>query len=323
MIRNACVSTFGDPRIEAYLQLPEAYRSLSRPSSAPDAKAFALCSYSLSLPIFIVSSLELLEFLKQDFCLSHWKGFSFSCRFSTFRWNCIASFDAFTLFWKDSINFSILSSLICSFLSTHLNPNNLNFFVYLFDCQVSCVRSLALARRSVRYWSVEQLSIASPSWDVDTIKSLFTRFFAARLPGWSVWMDSNHRPRAYQARALATWATDRFTQRPIRFAPFSRLLPWWWRWWDSNPWPPACRAGALPTELHPHNSEELRVKSEKVSLCSRSSLLGLFSQTSIEAWQLNNRIYPYNTNTHHCQGFLPNSTTRSRERPALSVSWSP
>ena len=26
---------------------------------------------------------------------------------------------------------------------------------------------------------------------------------------WSVWMDSNHRPRAYQARALATWATNR------------------------------------------------------------------------------------------------------------------
>ena len=165
------------------------------------------------------------------------------------------------------------------------------------------MRSLALARRSVRYWSVEQLSIASPSWDVGTIKSLFTRSFAARLPGWSVWMDSNHRPRAYQARALATWATDRFTQRLIRFAPLSRLLPWWWRWWDSNPWPPACRAGALPTELHPHNSEELRVKSEKVSLCSHSSLLGLSSQTPIEAWQLNNRLDPYITNTHHCQGF--------------------
>ena len=29
----------------AYLQLTAAYRSLSRPSSAPDAKAFTLCSY--------------------------------------------------------------------------------------------------------------------------------------------------------------------------------------------------------------------------------------------------------------------------------------
>ena len=34
----------GNLRINAYLQLPEAYRSLSRPSSAPDAKAFPLRS---------------------------------------------------------------------------------------------------------------------------------------------------------------------------------------------------------------------------------------------------------------------------------------
>ena len=45
------VSPFGNLRIEAYLQLPAAYRSLSRPSSAPDAKAFPLCSYSLELSI--------------------------------------------------------------------------------------------------------------------------------------------------------------------------------------------------------------------------------------------------------------------------------
>ena len=38
------VSPFGNLRIEAHLQLPEAYRSLSRPSSAPDAKAFPLRS---------------------------------------------------------------------------------------------------------------------------------------------------------------------------------------------------------------------------------------------------------------------------------------
>ena len=40
-----CVPTFGNLRIIVYLQLPEAYRSLSRPSSAPDAKAFPLRSY--------------------------------------------------------------------------------------------------------------------------------------------------------------------------------------------------------------------------------------------------------------------------------------
>ena len=100
-------------------------------------------------------------------------------------------------------------------------------------------------------------------------------------------MDSNHRPRAYQARALTTWAMS-----PCKFFGVSRLsltlfggfitvfrslfayspacedfhfkLPstvfacpgfrTWWRWWESNPWPPACRAGALPAELHPHFS---------------------------------------------------------------------
>ena len=39
------VSPFGYLRIKAHLQLPEAFRSLSRPSSAPDAKAFPLRSY--------------------------------------------------------------------------------------------------------------------------------------------------------------------------------------------------------------------------------------------------------------------------------------
>ena len=43
------VSPFGNLRISAHLQLPEAYRSLSRPSSAPDAKAFPLRSFTLNL----------------------------------------------------------------------------------------------------------------------------------------------------------------------------------------------------------------------------------------------------------------------------------
>ena len=39
------VSPFGNLRIDGYLLLPVAYRSLSRPSSAPDAKAFSLRSF--------------------------------------------------------------------------------------------------------------------------------------------------------------------------------------------------------------------------------------------------------------------------------------
>ena len=61
------VSPFGYLRIDAYLQLPAAFRSLSRPSSAPDAKAFTLCSSSLELYNLVLVSLELLEFLKTNF----------------------------------------------------------------------------------------------------------------------------------------------------------------------------------------------------------------------------------------------------------------
>ena len=46
------VSPFGNLRIKAYVRLPEAYRSLSRPSSAPDAKAFPLRSFQLDLSLF-------------------------------------------------------------------------------------------------------------------------------------------------------------------------------------------------------------------------------------------------------------------------------
>ena len=46
------VAPFGDLRINGYLLLPEAYRSLSRPSSAPDAKAFPLRSFQLDLSPF-------------------------------------------------------------------------------------------------------------------------------------------------------------------------------------------------------------------------------------------------------------------------------
>ena len=44
------VAPFGDLRIEGYLLLPAAFRSLSRPSSALGAKAFTLCSQQLNLP---------------------------------------------------------------------------------------------------------------------------------------------------------------------------------------------------------------------------------------------------------------------------------
>ena len=63
---------------------------------------------------------------------------------------------------------------------------------------------------------------------------------------WWAQVDSNHRPHAYQACALTTWAMS-----PCLSEVFLSLSPWW-RWTGSNRWPPACKAGALPAELHPH-----------------------------------------------------------------------
>ena len=94
------VSSFGYLRIEAYLQLPAAFRSLSRPSSAPDAKAFTLCSCSLELSFyrFLLFSLFLncLSFIKQiifyvSVINSSVKRFYpfFFWIVSTLRWNCI------------------------------------------------------------------------------------------------------------------------------------------------------------------------------------------------------------------------------------------
>ena len=52
------VPPFRNLRINAYLQLPEAYRSLSRLSSAPDAKAFPLYSLQLDLVAVVYPQLK-------------------------------------------------------------------------------------------------------------------------------------------------------------------------------------------------------------------------------------------------------------------------
>ena len=83
----------------AYLQLPAAYRSLSRPSSAPDAKAFTLRSCSLELLVYFLyfGSLWIVWVSLNIFRSGlYWlfyavkKLFAFCTLFlsSTFRWNC-------------------------------------------------------------------------------------------------------------------------------------------------------------------------------------------------------------------------------------------
>ena len=75
------VSPFGYRRIDGYLLLPAAFRSLSRPSSAPGAKASSLCSSSLDLLVRIAlrtfQSLPLLYFASV-LCYLSITGFSMS-----------------------------------------------------------------------------------------------------------------------------------------------------------------------------------------------------------------------------------------------------
>ena len=92
------VSQFGNLRVKAHVRLTAAYRRLSRPSSAPDAKAFALCSFQLELyygiSLFrrfslLVFILELLESRKQLFRLHitfQSKDFLVLCLRSPFSW---------------------------------------------------------------------------------------------------------------------------------------------------------------------------------------------------------------------------------------------
>jgi hypothetical protein len=47
------VSPFGHPGITAHVQLPQAYRSLSRPSSPLDAKASTVCLIAFDLKFVV------------------------------------------------------------------------------------------------------------------------------------------------------------------------------------------------------------------------------------------------------------------------------
>ena len=49
------VSPFGHPGITAHVQLPQAYRSLSRPSSPLDAKASTMCLIAFDLKVSSVA----------------------------------------------------------------------------------------------------------------------------------------------------------------------------------------------------------------------------------------------------------------------------
>ena len=78
------VAPFGNLRIKGHLHLPEAYRSLSRPSSPSRAKASACCPFLLLLFVLIscdVSDLSIVDYVIyiSDLCSSH---FNLAIKFS-------------------------------------------------------------------------------------------------------------------------------------------------------------------------------------------------------------------------------------------------
>ena len=116
-----CVSTFRNPRIEAYLQLPVAYRSLSRLSSAPDAKAFSLCScllelllmYILLYGLYSFSLSRIAELLKNSLFLVFYSPFTqllvwLNCNFFTLNLKLYLERPFFNLFWFQNLSFSLL-----------------------------------------------------------------------------------------------------------------------------------------------------------------------------------------------------------------------
>ena len=100
------------------------------------------------------------------------------------------------------------------------------------------------------------------------------------LSAWWAQVDSNHRPCAYQAHALTTWAMSPYTlsnralflfpESPLSFQfshltffikkyIFNSILSFmiacsancWWRWRGSNPWTPCLQSRCSPNWATP------------------------------------------------------------------------
>ena len=144
--------------------------------------------------------------------------------------------------------------ILCSFPHLHYFYFLYSVFKVLWapshkkNLQLHCIFPLCFFS-----WWAQSSSHSTLSWLIlSYLPSSFLSFSACSL--WWAQVDSNHRPHAYQACALTTWAMRPFDYGcPFHPLPvFPTWFPcWWWRWGGSNSWPPACKAGALPAELHP------------------------------------------------------------------------
>ena len=170
------VAPFGYPRINGYLLLPEAFRSLSRPSSAPDAKAFPLRSFQLD-PIAVLQRL-VREFLV---LFENYAGF-------TKDRNCMSP-----------CILRMLSQSICFLCSLHRETSLLPYFAFCHIVQFSRCRSSSASFR------LSPAQASKPLLQSDLKIPIFrSGLQIQRQIAWWARVGSNHRPYDYQSYALAS-----------------------------------------------------------------------------------------------------------------------
>ena len=130
------VSPFGNLRIKGYLLLPAAYRSLSRPSSAPSAKAFPLCSYQLGL--LLKSSNLVLKFVAS----LHANRKSFEVFPLPFTFVMILLW-IYLFYGKTFNNLNIIKNLPVSVVYAFFNTRirSICFLLFIFQCSFSALNT--------------------------------------------------------------------------------------------------------------------------------------------------------------------------------------
>ena len=195
------VSPFGNLRINGHLHLPEAYRSLSRPSSAPDAKAFPLRSFALDLLSCCQEGLALvlkrLNYAGSEFfeivCVTLFEKFHKSLLFpsvacSSYLVTLFSFQGAFPASFETRSKHSISLNACIQSRTISLGP--------VPDGTRGVPRTSVLAKpKPCRRGNSFAPRMSYPLWGSP---------FDGNQMGWWAQVDSNHRPHDYQSCALAS-----------------------------------------------------------------------------------------------------------------------
>ena len=186
------------------MQLPEAFRSLSRPSSAPDAKAFPLRSFMLDLPLRLLPQLSN---NKRDGPIFG----SLSIRIMQTH-----------LFYQQNCNYPFRRSklrIACSAARlnalrrkcAHSAASPLDFEPAFAGLPNRKVKMFSLLLPSHNLHQMSQCSVFKVHLElslIETIKSpvcdLMASINETLSEKWWAKVDSNHRPHDYQSCALAS-----------------------------------------------------------------------------------------------------------------------